>query len=67
MSNRPFVFGNKATKVVHDGRANNDQCRESEIKASNRVEFKSLAEAVEAGYRLCKSCYPEDADTEEVT
>jgi len=58
---RPFIFGNSATKVAHDGKTNNDRCREAEIKAANRVEFASLAEAVEAGYRLCKQCYPREA------
>lgn len=52
------VFGNSATKIAHDARNNNDQCRELEIKASNRVRFVDLDAAIAAGYTACKSCYP---------
>ena len=55
------VYGDKATKVAHDARNNDDQCRKSEIKPSNRQSFASLGAAVEAGYRPCKSCYPKDS------
>ena len=58
---KQLVYGNKATKVAHDARNNKDQCRESEIKASNRASFESLGAAVEVGYKPCKTCFPEDS------
>jgi len=48
-------FGNKKTKVLHDN-SKSDSCRRGEILAKNRVEFASLSEAKEAGYRACKIC-----------
>jgi len=56
---RNKVFANIETKVAHDGAKLGDQCRESEIKPGNRVHFDSPQEALDAGYKLCKSCWPD--------
>lgn len=48
-------YGNKKTKVVHTN-SKNDSCRKGEIKRDNVVEFETLTEALEAGYRKCRRC-----------
>lgn len=55
---RSKVFANSGTKIAHDAAKKNDQCRESEIKSSNRVKFTDTDAAIAAGYTLCRTCYP---------
>lgn len=56
---RAKIYANKRSGIYHDATRNNDRCRKSAVKASNRVDFNSTDEAEEAGYRLCLHCYSE--------
>jgi len=56
---RAAVYANKATKVAHSSTIRKDQCRESEIKPANRERFKSWQDAANAGFKLCKNCFPD--------
>lgn len=56
---RASVFANKRSGIYHNAKRNNDRCRKSAVKASNRVDFNSTEEATEAGLRPCLHCFSE--------
>lgn len=53
---RTKIFANRESKIYHDARGNNDPCRASEIKPSNRITFDEREAAELAGYRACRRC-----------